>query len=133
MNQLNFTDVIFAAKRQKKTGSQSIAKFIQIYQQNQNDVTFLYFLHYNRPNFGLALIFIAKLLLLTSLKYLYTSAGIYLLRVNNRITRTSCKMCSKVIIKTPERRKLHRSGVFIVSFLHISHLVLVYLLLTLSM
>ena len=130
MNQLNFTDVIFAAKRQKKTGSQSIAKFIQIYQQNQNDVTFL---HYNRPNFGLALIFIAKLLLLTSLKYLYTSAGIYLLKVNNRITRTSCKMCSKVTIKTPERRKLHRSGVFIVSFLHISHLVLVYLLLTLSM
>ena len=33
------------------------------------------------------------------------------------------KICSKLTIKTPERRG--RSGVFIVSFEHISHLVLV--------
>ena len=41
--------------------------------------------------------------------------GIYLLKVNNRNTRTRC-----------------RSGVFIVNFEHISHLVLVFLLLTWS-
>ena len=35
-------------------------------------------------------------------------------------------------IKTPERRQLRRSGVFIVNFEHISHLALVFLLLTFS-
>ena len=30
-------------------------------------------------------------------------AGIYLLKVNNRNTRTRCKTCSKLTIKTPER------------------------------
>ena len=55
--------------------------------------------------------------------------GIYLLKVNNRNTRTRCEMCSKLTIKTPVRR----SGVFIVNFEHISHLVLVFPLLTLSM
>ena len=35
-------------------------------------------------------------------------------------------------MKTPERRR-RRSGVFIVNFEHISHLVLVFLLLTLKM
>ena len=32
------------------------------------------------------------------------SAGIYLLKVNNRNTRTRCVICSKLTIKTPERR-----------------------------
>ena len=31
-------------------------------------------------------------------------AGIYLLKVNNRNTRTRCVICSKLTIKTPERR-----------------------------
>ena len=35
--------------------------------------------------------------------------------------------------KTPERRQWHRSAVFIVDFEHMSHLVLVLLLLTLNM
>ena len=60
-------------------------------------------------------------------------AGIYLLKVNNRNTRTRCVICSKLTIKTPERRHKRRSGVFIVNFEHISHLVLVFLLLTLNM
>ena len=60
-------------------------------------------------------------------------AGIYLLKVNNRNTRTRCEICSKITIKTPERRHWRRSGVFIVSFEHISHLVLLFLLLTLNM
>ena len=48
----------------------------------------------------------------------YGPAGIYLLQVNNRNTRTRCEICSKLTIKTSE---------------HISHLVLVFLLLTLNM
>ena len=43
---------------------------------------------------------------------------IYLLKVNNRNTRKRCEICS---------------GVFIVNFEHILHLVLVFLLLTLNM
>ena len=53
-------------------------------------------------------------------------AGIYLLKVNNRNTRTWCKICSKLTIKTPD-------GFFVVDFEHISHLVLEFLLLTLNM
>ena len=45
----------------------------------------------------------------------YISAGIYLLKVNNR---PRCEICSKLTIKTPERRYWHRSGVFIVNFEH---------------
>ena len=51
-------------------------------------------------------------------------------KVNNRSTRTSCEICSKLSLKTTERRQWHRSGVFIVNFKHISNLVLVFLLLT---
>ena len=54
-------------------------------------------------------------------------AGIYLLKVNNRNSRTRCEICSKLIIKIPERRQWRRSGIFIVNFEHISHLVLVFL------
>ena len=53
-------------------------------------------------------------------------------KVNNRNTRTRCETCSKLTIKIPERRQWRRSGIFIVNFEHISHLVLVFLLLTLS-
>ena len=59
-------------------------------------------------------------------------ASIYLHTVNIRNTRTKCKICSKLTLKTPERRHWRRSGVFIVNFEHISHLVLVFLLLTLN-
>ena len=40
----------------------------------------------------------------TKFLYQYTPAGIYLLKVNNRNTRTRCEICSKLTIKTPERR-----------------------------
>ena len=56
----------------------------------------------------------------------------YMFKVNNRNTRIRCEICSKSIIKTPERCRWHRSDIFIVDFEHISHLVLVFLLLTLS-
>ena len=58
-------------------------------------------------------------------------AGIHLLKVNNRNTRTKCEVCSKLKIKTPERRQWHRSVVFVVNFEHISH-VLAFLLLNSS-
>ena len=50
-------------------------------------------------------------------------AGIHLLKVNNRSTRLRCEICSK----------LSCTGVFITNFEHISHLVLVFLFLTLNM
>ena len=56
----------------------------------------------------------------------------HMFKVNNRDARTRCKICSKLTIKTPQRRQWRRSGVFIVNFEHISHLLLVFLLLTLN-
>ena len=61
-----------------------------------------------------------------------TLAGNYIFKLNNRNTRTRSKMCSKLTIKTPEQCHWCRSGVSIVNFEHISHLFLVFLLLTLS-
>ena len=55
-------------------------------------------------------------------KTLTLPADIYLLKVNYRNTRTKCEIFSKLIIKTPERR---RSDVFIVNFEDISHFALV--------
>ena len=62
-----------------------------------------------------------------------TPVGTDLLKVNNENTKARCEICSKLIIKTPKRRQLRRFGVFIVNFEHISHVVLVFLLLTLNM
>ena len=59
-------------------------------------------------------------------------AGIYLLKGNNKNTRTKCEICSKLTIKTPERPYWRRAVVFIVNFEHISNIALVFLLLTLS-
>ena len=50
-------------------------------------------------------------------------AGNYLFKANNRITKTRCEICSKLTIKILERRHWRRSGVFIVNFKHILHLV----------
>ena len=49
----------------------------------------------------------------------------YMFKVNNR-NRTKFEMCSKLTIKTPERRYCRRFGIFIDDFEHISHLVLVF-------
>ena len=58
-------------------------------------------------------------------KGFYYPASIYLLNDNNRNTRVSSETCTKLTIK-------RRSGVFVDNFVHISHIVLVFLLLTLS-
>ena len=47
-----------------------------------------------------------------------TEKAIYLFKVNNRNIRNRYEICSKVTIKTPERRQWRCSGVFIVSFKH---------------
>ena len=60
----------------------------------------------------------------------YDPAGINLLKLKNRNTITTCKICSKLLLKMPEQRQWVPSGVF-VNFEHISHLVLEFLLLTL--
>ena len=46
-------------------------------------------------------------------------SSIYLLKFNNRNTRTKCEIYSNLTIKTPERRHWRRSGVFFVNFEHI--------------
>ena len=58
--------------------------------------------------------------------------NIYLFKVNNGNFGKLCEICSKLTMKTPERRHWLRSGVFIVNFGHISHLFLIFLLLTLN-
>ena len=58
-------------------------------------------------------------------------AGNYMFKVNNRNAITRCENCSKLLINTPERRHWRRFGVFILNFEYISHLVLVFKLLTL--
>ena len=62
----------------------------------------------------------------------YFTANIYLLKVNSRNTTKRCEICSKLTIKIPERRLWRRSGVLIVNFEQISHLFLLFLLLTLN-
>ena len=69
----------------------------------------------------------------TLIEGLYPAGNYILTKANNRNTGTRCEICSKLTIKTPERRHWRRSGVFIVNFEHISHLVLVFILLTLGM
>ena len=74
-----------------------------------------------------------KLKLATILPQRKHPAGIFLFKVNNGDTRTVREICSKLMIKTPERRQWRPcSGVFIVNFEQVSHIVLVFPLLTLS-
>ena len=59
-------------------------------------------------------------------KSLSNPTGFYLLKLNNRNTRTRCEICLKLTIRTSEQRQWLRSGVFIVSFEDVSQLVLVF-------
>ena len=68
----------------------------------------------------------------TSYSYAFYPAANYMFKVNHGNTRRRCEICSKLTIKTSERRQWGGSGAFIFNFEHISHLVLVFLLLTLS-
>ena len=71
-------------------------------------------------------------------EYWLNPAEIYLLKVNNRNPRTRCEVSSKLTIKTPERRPSEQrqwclSSILIANFELISHLVQLFLLLTLNM
>ena len=46
----------------------------------------------------------------------FNPANIYLFKVNNKNIRESFETCSKLTVKTPERRQWCRSGVSIVHF-----------------
>ena len=58
--------------------------------------------------------------------------GNYVFKVNNKSTKTRCEIYFNLTTKTPEWRHWHRSGIFIVNFKHVLHLVLVFLLSALS-
>ena len=58
-----------------------------------------------------------------------TLPDICLFEVNNKDARTICEICSKLIIKTPERGN---SDFFVVNFEHIWHVNLVFPSLTLK-
>ena len=62
--------------------------------------------------------------------YIY-SVGIYLFKINNGKTGTVCKICSKLRLIHPNDVR-HLSGVFIATFEQISHIVLMFSLLTLN-
>ena len=55
-----------------------------------------------------------------------------LVQSGDRYTRKKSEIFSQLTIKTPEQRHGHSSDVFIVNFEQISHIFLVFLLLTLS-
>ena len=65
-------------------------------------------------------------------KNIFQTTGNYNFKVNNRNTRAKCEVCSKLTIMASEWRQWRRRGVFVVTFEHISQLVLVFLLLTLN-
>ena len=58
--------------------------------------------------------------------------GNHMFKVNNKNTRTSCERCSKLTLKTPKQHHWHCYAVFIIKFEHISHILLVFLLLALD-
>ena len=62
----------------------------------------------------------------------FTYSRIYLFKVKKENTKTMCKICSKLPIKTPATLHWLRSRVFIVNFEQISNIVLVFQLLTLT-
>ena len=67
-------------------------------------------------------------------KYLpkFFSANIYLFKVKNGNPRKIYESCSKLTVKTPERRQWRRSGVFVFNFEQILHNVPMFASLTLN-
>ena len=61
---------------------------------------------------------------ITQLRFTYSMSTIE--------TLERSEICSKLTIKTPERRQWRRSGVFIVNSKHILHIFLVFLILNLN-
>ena len=55
--------------------------------------------------------------------------GLYFFKINNENTRTISGICSRLITKTTKQCQRLSSGIFIVNFEQISHIVLMFLLL----
>ena len=58
-------------------------------------------------------------------------AGLYLFKINNGNTRPMCEIRSKLTVTKPKRR-CYRSGVFILNFEQIPHIVMVFQFLALN-
>ena len=93
-------------------------------QKQSNHLNVSFFIYFENEGF-----YLNKHLIIIN----FYPAGIYMLKVNNRNTRTVCEICSKLTLKIPERHHWRCSGIFMVNFEKISHLVLVFLLLILKM
>ena len=78
------------------------------------------------------LLLILKNKKLTFIFFITYPANNHLFKVNNRNISKRCKICSNLTMRTAERRHWLHSGPFIVNFEHISHLFVVFLLLTLN-
>ena len=59
-------------------------------------------------------------------------AGIFLFKAINGKTKTISELCSNLHIKTPEGRQWRGPGVFMTNFELISHIILVFSVLTLN-
>ena len=93
--------------------------------------SFLEELHVCSPQFYFKKLFTTITLIYATGSIFHLPAGNYMSKVSNRNSRTRSEICSKLTIKIPQRRHWRRSSIFIVNFEHISHLALVFLLLTL--
>ena len=62
----------------------------------------------------------------------FGAAIIHLFKFNDRNTEKRCKICSQLTIKAPERRQWRLPCLYCFKFEQISHLFLVFLLLTLK-
>ena len=54
----------------------------------------------------------------------FKKIDLYKFKVKKKSVLMRCEICLKSTIKTPKRRYLHRSELFIVNFEHVLHLVL---------
>ena len=68
----------------------------------------------------------------SKIKISFHSAGNYMFKTNKRYSVTRGEICSNITKKIGERHHWRRFCVFIVNFEHISHLVLMFLMLTLN-
>ena len=103
-----YQDTDFARGIDPVVGDDPITFIMEKYKNHPSIITIKNFCHEN-DSFSFETI--KRDDVFKKIKYLDTSktsqnspAGIYLLKVNNRNTRTRCVICSKLTIKTPERR-----------------------------
>ena len=74
----------------------------------ENETTYQSFANLIMESLWLLLLFdsleIIKDIVMQIIHQQINTAGNYMFKVNNRNTRTRCEICSKLTIKTPERR-----------------------------